>query len=459
MPVSRNARIVVADDDSSVREALSQALAAEGHEIIEANNAESALESIRRESPDLAFLDLRMPGMATLDVLPRIREADPELSVVIITGYGSVENAVSAMRAGAYDFIEKPIRRDVLLALVARAVEHRSLRREVSRRRAEDAGSGIDAILGESGEIVNLRNQIERIAASPSTTTLILGESGCGKELVARAVHASSARAREPWVAVNCAALSGGLMESELFGYERGAFSGADPLGREGLFEQSNGGTLFLDEVSELDLSLQSKLLRALEDRAIRRVGGNRVRKLDIRIIAASNRNLPAEVAAGRFRADLYYRCAVVTITVPPLRERRGDIVALAKHFLRICGEALGKRYLQFEDETLRALESYHWPGNVRELRNAVERACITARGRSILPADLGIVRIRTAGPVAVRPLAAVEAELIDAAMRQMGGNISLAARALGLHRSTLHRKLEQRQRGAAASISLESEV
>lgn len=457
MTKSSPSRIVVADDDAGVREALAAALVAQGHECIEADSAPRALEQIRLNAPDLVLLDLRMPGTPTIDLLPEIVKFDPALPIVIITGFGSIELAVSAMRAGAYDFLEKPVRREVLLALVNRAGEFRKLTKEVHWRRARDLERDNASISGGSGVMIQLKQQIAKVAAAPRATTLILGESGVGKELVARAIHAASSTVSDPWVAVNCAALSGTLLEAELFGYERGAFSGADPNGREGLFEQADGGTLFLDEVGEMELSLQSKLLRVLEERTVRRVGGSRDRKVNLRIIAASNRDLPSEAADGRFRADLYYRFAVVTLVVPPLRERLSDVRLLANQFLKHSGEMLGKRELYFSEASLLWMERHRWPGNVRELRNAVERACIVAKSARIEPDDLSLnsARIQFSPSAAARTVAEAEKDLIESALNEAQGNISRAAKALGLHRSTLHRKLDQYRLRTAATAEL----
>jgi len=439
----------VADDDPAVLEALELALQAEGHEVLRAADAERAVAVVRDERPDLAFLDLRMPGDPTIELLPRIAEIDPHLPVVIVTGFGTIELAVAAMRAGAYDFLEKPVRRDVLLPLLERALGHGRMKRELARLR-EAVRGGAESLLGDSEPMARLREDVARVAASASATVLVLGESGTGKELVARAIHAASPRARGPWVAVNCAALAGSLLEAELFGYERGAFTGADPRGREGLFEQADGGTLFLDEIGELELPLQAKLLRVLEERRVRRLGAGADRAVELRVIAASNRDLQADAAAGRFRADLYYRLAVVPIVVPPLRERGDDAIRLAVAFLERA-QAQGRPDLEgFDRGAEQAIRSHRWPGNVRELRNAVERAAIVSRGARVTAGDLALAgtTVDAASSIAVRPLAAVERELIEAAMRDSDGNVSRAAQLLGIHRTTLHRKLGAARKG-----------
>jgi two-component system, NtrC family, response regulator HydG len=445
-PGAPRARILVADDDVDVVEALASALEDEGAAVVKAFDSASAVAAAAAHAPDVAFIDLRMPGTPTIDLLPEIAAIDPALPVVIVTGYGTIELAVAAMRAGAYDFLEKPVRRDVLVPLLERALAHRRMRRELARLREALAGAAAEALLGESAPMVRLREDIARVSASSAATALVLGESGTGKELVARAIHDSGPRTAGPWVAVNCAALAGPLLEAELFGYERGAFTGADPAGREGLFEQAQGGTLFLDEVGELEVGLQAKLLRALEERTIRRLGASSDRAVDLRIVAASNRDLPREAREGRFRADLYYRLAVISLVVPPLRERGDDVTLLARAFLERLRAQRRHDLEGFEAAAEDAIRAHAWPGNVRELRNAIERAGIVARGPRIRASDLALAPAPSLpGPhPRVRPLEAVERELIEAAMAESEGNVSLAARRLGIHRTTLHRKLEQ---------------
>jgi two-component system response regulator HydG len=443
---------LVADDDPAVLESLAELLSSLDCETVAASSCASAIAQLRKERVDAAFLDLRMPGGDTLDALAEILRMDPDLPVVIMTGFGTIELAVGAMRAGAYDFMEKPVRRELLSAVLDRALRHRTLQKELTRLRSQNLQNGLDAICGTSAEIAQLKQDILKVAAAPATTALILGESGCGKELVARAIHASSARSRGPWVAVNCGALSPALLEAELFGYERGAFTGANPAGRDGLFEQATSGTLFLDEVAELGVGLQSKLLRALEERCIRRIGASRDTAVDVRVVAATNRDIKRLVAEGAFRADLYYRLAVVTLAIAPLRDRTVDILDLAQRFLLQFQTLRGPRKLTFGDDARAALENYRWPGNVRELRNAVERACIVCNGSTVTARDLGIDDSQGA-PLQdreIQPLAAVERETIARALRSTGGNISKAARALGIHRATLHRKLEDHDLAAA---------
>lgn len=456
------ARIVVADDDSAVADSTAAILREEGYEVDVASNAGNAIAQVRANAPDLAILDLRMPGMPTMDSIPALLELDPNLSILIVTGFGSIELAVRAVRAGAADFIEKPLRREVFLTIVAKALEHRTLKNEVRRLRADRAQTARNMV-GGSPSLLQLKAQIARVANARDTTVLIRGESGAGKELVARAIHAESSRAAGPFVAINCAALSGPLLEAELFGYESGSFTGADRAGREGLFEQAASGTLFFDEIGELDPALQSKLLRVLEDRTVRRVGAVRDRRTDVRVLAATHRNIETDVASGRFREDLYYRLAVVTVHVPALRERRGDIPAIACDFLQKIATSTGRKHLVFRTDAMEALMQHRWPGNVRELRNAVERACIVREQGEITPADLGLqgaawtTDSMAPGASCINPaaglptpsavpsnLADTERIAIERALAACGGNISSAARLLGVHRTTLHRKLSQ---------------
>jgi two-component system response regulator HydG len=317
------------------------------------------------------------------------------------------------------------------------------------------ASATAETLLGASEPMTRLREDIARVAASPFTTALIIGESGTGKELVARALHAGTkSDGRAPWIAVNCAALAPTLLESELFGYERGAFTGASPDGRAGVFEQAAKGSLFLDEIGELGVSLQAKLLRVIEDRSVRRLGGHADRKVELRLIAATNKDLAGEMQQNRFRQDLYYRLAVVTLRVPPLRERGADAWLLAHRFLELLRSKLGRRIVGFAPTAERAIRDYAWPGNVRELKNAVERACIACRGTQITADDLGLGEAAPRVTARVRPIAVVERELIEAALSEARGCVTTAARNLGIHRATLHRKLELLRIGAGAAAA-----
>ena len=435
-------RLLLAEDDRELRSFLAEVLEEAGYEVAAFSTADAALREVTADrAVDLVITDLIMPGMRGHELLNEIRSKRPELNVIVITAFGSIDSAIELVKAGAYDYLTKPFGTDELLLGVERALEESRLRREVAElTRAAFSGGGAPAgFIGASRSIREVFHLIQR--AGPSGhTVLITGESGTGKELVARALHDASGR--RAFVVANCAAFPENLLETELFGHERGAFTGAD-RDKPGLFEAAHGGTLFLDEVGDLPASLQPKLLRALENGEVRRVGSTRARTVDVRVIAATNKDLEREVEQGRFRDDLYWRLNVIPIHVPPLRERTADIPLLAEHFLadrRLSTEALA------------LLTGYPWPGNVRELRNAIERAMTLAAADEIRADDLP-ERIRRAVPSA--PLIAdgsrrqaslrdVEREYILEILRQVGGNKSRAAEILGLDRKTLYRKLEE---------------
>jgi DNA-binding NtrC family response regulator len=408
--------------------------------VEQAASAEQAAELVSRYHFDLIVLDIALPGKSGVDWLTELRASGFPGDVVLITAFADMDTAIRALRAGASDFLLKPFRVDQMLATVKRCFERARLAREnyVLRRTLEESAS-IEGLIGESEQAVELRALIRRFAATPSTV-LILGESGVGKEVAARALHQHSPRAARPFVPVNCAAISAELIESELFGHVRGAFTGATES-RNGLFYYAQGGTLFLDEISELSPSIQTKLLRVLEDRRIRPVGSNREIPVDVRIIAASNRNLAGEVAAGRFRADLFYRLDVVSLRIPPLRERPDDIPALARHFMLQLAAHLAVPPLPLFPEVMRGLQEYDWPGNARELRNFIERSLILGH----YPLD-ALEREEEAVDGAVGDgdgelLSDVERRHILAVLAAANGNKSEAARRLGVSRKTLERK------------------
>ncbi|MBK7878554.1 MAG: sigma-54-dependent Fis family transcriptional regulator [Planctomycetes bacterium] len=455
-------RILVVDDEPLVRSTISALCRALGHETIEADSATSAQACIAAHEIDLVLLDLGLPGKSGMQALPELAQGEDAPSVIILTGLGDVPTAVEAMRRGATDFLQKPVRLEVLEPALARAVAARRVRHERDRLRGELARLQAGPVVGESGAIRAVLDVVERVAATPRTTVLIQGESGVGKELVARAVHDRSSRARGPFLAVNCAALAEGLLESELFGYEPGAFTGASSKGKDGLFAQAEGGSLFLDEIGELGLELQAKLLRVLQERVYRRVGASNDRPMDVRILASTNRDLNAMVAAGTFREDLYYRLNVMSIRVPPLRERVEDIPILATHFLAHFEREFRKSFSGFAPAALTRLVEYGWPGNVRELRNAVERAALLAPDGEIQIAHLRLdapsPRELGHAPTALatvtsegRPLlavddfslASVERALILRVLSEAEGNRSRAARMLGVNRTTLYNKLK----------------
>ncbi len=391
--------VLVVDDKEMLRDSVGTTLQRAGFTVLAACDGEAALDMVARRKPDAVITDLKMPKMTGVELLGNIREFDEDLPVVLMTAFGTVETAVEAMKLGAFTYITKPFEGDELLIAVKRAIEHGKLKREnaVLKLSSNAGGSsdshdegaalrGVDRLIGESAAMRKVREQIAAIAASHGSA-LIAGESGVGKEVVARAIHEMSDRNSEPFLAVNCAALSESLLESELFGHEKGAFTGADQL-RKGRFELADHGTLLLDEVSEVRPQIQAKLLRVLQERMLERVGSSMSIGVDVRVIATTNRDLPTEVDAGRFRGDLYYRLNVLPIEIPPLRERMEDVPVLADHFLRGVCRRDGREARDLSDDALRALLSYNWPGNVRELQNICERAVVLSKGDGI-DADL----------------------------------------------------------------------
>jgi DNA-binding NtrC family response regulator len=448
---------LVVDDEESVRASV-RAILEETCDVLEAANGAQALDVMKSREIDLVMLDQRMPGEPGIDVLPRIKAADPSTIVVIATAVRELRTAVEALKRGAYDYLTKPFDVDDILMLAQRAFEKRALEREVLYLRSALAGAPSDAgglagafegMVGRHPEMVRIYQLIVQIASTP-TTVLITGESGTGKELVARAIHARSGRASHPFVAINVAAIPDALIESELFGHEKGAFTGAiaKKLGR---FELAHGGTIFLDEIGSLRLDLQTKLLRALQEREIERVGGSRAIGVDVRIIAASNADLRQAVTAGRFREDLFYRLHVVPIAVPPLRHRRDDVAPLARHFLAKYARQFGKAVTDLSAGALEALERYHWPGNVRELENIVARSvALTTEGvvqLDQIPLDVALAPAESTGEDQLNLREArqeVERLLILRALDRAQGNQTVAARLLGMHRNTLLVKLAQ---------------
>ena len=382
------ATLLVADDDPGLRESLERTLTREGYRVVLASDGRAALERVQAGGVDLIVTDLRMPGLTGLELLRAAKAIMPDVDVILLTAFGTVEEAVKAMKDGAYDFLTKPFRREQLIKLVDKALERRDLieQNKALKKQLEDIRAK-GQMIGSSPAYRRMVSLVEQIADS-SATILIQGESGAGKELVARTIHERSGRRNGPFVAVNCAALPETLLESELFGYEKGAFTGAASR-KEGRFELADGGTLFLDEVADLSPVTQPKILRVLQEGEFERVGGTRTIRVDVRIVTATNQDLAQLVRDKRFREDLYYRLNVITVTTPPLRDRREDIPVLAQHFLRVYA-AKNNRVLEgFTDEALGCLEAYRWPGNVRELENVVERAVVLARGAVIEAANL----------------------------------------------------------------------
>lgn len=453
------ARILVVDDEPDMVETVARILTRLGHEPVTATDGAAALELLERERPDLVLTDLRMPGMDGLEVLKEVKRISPDAPVILFTAHATIETAVEAIKGGAFDYIPKPFTADQLQVVIERALTQRRLQEE-NRRLKEQLQESyrFENIIGRSLPMLQVFEVIKKVARSEANI-LIIGESGTGKELVARSIHVNSARAAKPFVPVDCASLPENLLESELFGHEKGAFTGAH-MTRPGLFEYGNGGTVFLDEVGDLGGNLQAKLLRVLQERQIRRVGGNRLIAVDVRVISATNRDLAAAVKRAEFREDLFYRLNVISIPLPPLRERKGDIPLITHHYLRKYADGSGKRITGVAPETLALLEAHEWPGNVRELQNVIERAVVLAEHDTILPGDLpehiraGEVGTATPESRADLPMKRAkdewnrtfEKEYLVSLLKRHQGNISQAARAAGVDRKTIHRLLKKHE-------------
>ncbi|MEO0479389.1 MAG: sigma-54 dependent transcriptional regulator [Planctomycetota bacterium] len=447
-------RVLVVDDEEGIRDGLRAFLQAEGVAVETVASAESAQQRLNEKSFDVVLLDLQLPGADGLSSIASMRRGAAPADVIILTGYGSVQNVVEAMRKGAADVIEKPFQRDRVLAAVQRCLKTRQLQNELARTRDRLRELTATELIGVSAEIRSVQQRIDQVAQSPDTTVLITGESGTGKELVARCIHELSPRRPGPFVAVNCAALNENLLEAELFGYEAGAFTGAAREGKDGLFSRAEGGTLFLDEIGEMEKSLQAKLLRALQERTFRRVGGLTDETADVRILASTNRRLMDEVSKGNFREDLYYRLNVMNIEVPPLRERQRDIPLLAHYFLDQFGRQMGKGLTGYTEEALETICEYEWPGNVRELKNAVEHAAIICPGGMIdechLPTFTGgrldgsdlIERNVIELDMTDCSIKSLEGALVQRVLDRTEWNISRAASMLGINRTTLYNKI-----------------
>jgi two-component system response regulator HydG len=448
-------RILVIDDDRDMCELLEESLGRAGYQVTWRTRGEEGLDLLRDQDFDVIITDINLDGQSGLDLCQRFTENRPDTPVIVITAFGDMAAAVSAIRAGAHDFINKPIDMTVLQKAIERATQHRHLREEV-RRLSRGVPPPADAsvlgsLIGNSRAMVSVYDLVRRVAAS-DTTVLLSGESGTGKELVARALHDESARREGRFVAINCAAVPADLLESELFGHVKGAFTDAK-ASRQGLFEQASGGTLLLDEVGEMPLEMQPKLLRVLQERQVRPVGGNTSVPVTARIIAASNRDLESEVEQKRFREDLFYRLNVVQIEIPPLRARGNDVLLLADHFVRKFSERSGKPVRGLSVEAQTKLLAYDWPGNVRQLENTIERAVALTRGEQVMLEDLPERITRFDGSTGVltdvdlehvRTLEQVERRHIEQAVKHAHGNKTRAAKALGIDRRTLYRKLER---------------
>jgi two-component system, NtrC family, response regulator AtoC len=463
-------KILVVDDEKMIRWSLGEALRGWGYEPTEAATTTAALTAFEADTPAAILLDINLPDGSGLDVLRKIRHRQPDAVVIMITANVLVDETIAALRGGAYDFIGKPINLEELHVAIRNGIEASDLRREVTQYRRERAQQfSFDQIIGKSPAMREMLAMARKVAESEVSSVLLQGESGTGKDLVAKAIHYQSNRSDGPFIAINCAAIPGTLIESELFGYEKGAFTDAKAR-KEGMFEQAEGGTLLLDEIGELELSLQAKLLRVLEEGAFRRVGGLKDIPFDARIIAASNRDLRTESEAGRFRLDLYYRLSVIQIDIPALRERGDDVIQLAEHYIESFGQRLRKTVRGIEDDVADAFRQYHWPGNVRELRNVIERALILEDDDVIttkyVPRNLagpGQTAFASDGvgagemfrlPPAGTSLEEVEMSLVRQAIDRSGGNQTRAAELLGISRDQLRYRLKKLEEIAAIAVN-----
>ncbi len=457
-----SATVLVVDDEANLRKVLAALLRKEGYHVLTAATGEEGLALLQQEQVEVLLTDLRMPGLDGMAVLQQAVAQKPGLPVVMLTAHGTVDTAVDAMQSGAFDYLTKPFDKDELSTIIKKAIATAGL--QAREPEAEDSKEGRYGIIGQSPALTEVFRGIEKVADSPSTV-LIMGESGTGKELVAQALHQQSSRRNKPLIKINCAAIPQNLIESELFGYERGAFTGA-VTSKPGRFELAHEGTLFLDEINSIPLAMQVKLLRALQESEFERVGGVRTTKVDVRLVAATNRDLAAEVEAGRFRGDLYYRLNVVPMSLPPLRERVADIPLLANHFIEKYNRRLGKQVSELSPEALQILQSYAFPGNVRELENTIERAMLFCEGSVITEKALpeAVLKCESEAttdkqspaaqiPKTVTPIGplkeivrkhtnSLEKELITRALEETGGNVTKAARRLEISRKSLQNKM-----------------
>lgn len=439
----RNIKILVVDDEHLIRWSLEQNLKKQGYEVITASNGEEALKIAQEDQPDLILLDIQMPGINGLEVLEKVKEFDEDIVVIMVTAQGGLDTAVNAMKMGAYDYVNKPFNLDELSIVIRKALETSSLRKEVAGLRTEHKKDGLPNIVGNSKHMKNVLAMMDKVAKSEASTVLVQGESGTGKELVAKWVHYKSSRAEKPFVAINCAAVPATLLESELFGHEKGAFTDAKTA-KKGLFELADGGTIFLDEIGDMEFGMQAKLLRFLEDRTFRRIGGSKTISVDIRIISATNKDLLKAIEEKTFRNDLYYRLQVIPIFLPPLRERKEDIIALANFFIETYNKEFNKHVKGISGMAEKMLIEYNWPGNIRELKNVIERAIILGNEETLLlehlPLEIIAKSSASGTPATSLKLPAegvdieeVEKELIRQALESSDWNQSKAAKKLNL--------------------------
>ncbi|MBI5657927.1 MAG: sigma-54-dependent Fis family transcriptional regulator [Geobacter sp.] len=440
----RKTRILVVDDEHLIRWSLEQNLKKQGYEVLTAGTGEDALKMVREDQPDLMLLDVQLPGINGLQVLEKVKEGDEDIVVIMVTAQGALETAVTAMRLGAYDYINKPFNLEEMAIVIKKALETSDLRREVASLRSEHKKFGPPNIIGKSKHMGNVMEMMNKVAKSEASTVLIQGESGTGKELVAKWIHYASSRAEKPFVAINCAAVPSTLLESELFGHEKGSFTDAK-VTKKGLFELADGGTVFLDEIGDMEVGMQAKLLRFLEDRNFRRIGGTKAISVDVRIISATNKDLLKAIEDKHFRNDLYYRLQVIPIYLPPLRERKDDILLLVQHFIEVFNREFNKCVKGVSSMAEKMLVDYGWPGNIRELKNVVERAIILGNEDTLLLEHLPLEIVAKSSSSVTPPtttfklppegvdIEEVEKELIRQALENCDWNQSKAAKKLSL--------------------------
>ena len=443
--MTKKARILVVDDEAPIRESLKDWLMEEGYEVDLAASGKEAITMTRKKDWDVILLDLKMPGMDGVETLKRLKgkEVDTEAEILMMTAYATVDTAVQAMKGGAFDYLVKPFAPDEIEMQIKKIVTHRELVLEnILLRQKLEERSGYDEIIGKSDGMQKIYDLISQVAPTNSTV-LITGESGTGKELIAQAIHGNSQRCYMPYIAVSCGALPDSLLESELFGYEKGAFTGAEHT-KMGRFEMADKGTLFLDEIGDISLKTQVDLLRVLQEKEFRRLGGQEEIKVDVRILAATNRDMKKAISENRFREDLFYRLNVISIHIPPLRERKDDITLLVKAFIRRCCIEMNKEQVQIAPSAMKLLMDYNWPGNVRELENVIERALVIGRGKEIVTEDLPFSRKELGTEALPNSLKLMEKMHIKRIMEETDWNISKAARVLEIDRQTLYNKIEK---------------